>query len=125
MRRALLVLAGISAVAAAGLAAFSIPAALAALAVSWLCGLAWVVLWARTTSGRINQVLARTNRAAAELDRAAKRQIALRERVQGMAEKQREGRRAIARIERRADAAGGPPRRAGAGSSSRRRISSR
>ena len=53
--------------------------------VSWLCGLAWVVLWARRTSTRINQVLSRTNRAAAELDRAAKRQLAIRKRVQGMA----------------------------------------
>ena len=85
MRRALLILAGISALAAAGFAAFSIQVAIAALAVSWLCGLAWVVLWARRTSTRINQVLSRTNRAAAELDRAAKRQLAIRKRVQGMA----------------------------------------
>ncbi len=92
MRRALLILAGISALAAAGFAAFSIQVAIAALAVSWLCGLAWVVLWARRTSTRINEVLSRTNqvvsrtnRAAAELDRAAKRQRAIRERVQGMA----------------------------------------
>jgi len=92
MRRALLILAGISALAAAGFAASSIQVAIAALAVSWLCGLAWVVLWARRTSTRINEVLSRTNqvvsrtnRAAAELDRAAKRQRAIHERVQGMA----------------------------------------
>jgi predicted O-methyltransferase YrrM len=57
MRRALLLLAAVSAVAAVGLAVFGIEAATAALAVSWLCGLAWVVLWARATSTKLSQVL--------------------------------------------------------------------
>jgi len=60
MRRALLILAGIAAVAAVGLAAFSLQAAVAALAVSWLCGLAWLVLCARTTAIGVNQVRAST-----------------------------------------------------------------
>ena len=84
MRRALLILAGISAVAAVGFAAFSIQVAIAALAVSWLCGLVWVVLWARRMSTRINQVLSRTTSAATDLDRVAKRQLDIRERVQGI-----------------------------------------
>jgi hypothetical protein len=57
MRRALILLAAVSAVAAAGLAVFGIEAATAALAVSWLCGLGWLVLWARATSTKLNQVL--------------------------------------------------------------------
>ncbi len=57
MRRALILLAAVSALAAVGLAAFGIEAATAALAVSWLCGLAWVVLWARATSTKLSQVL--------------------------------------------------------------------
>jgi predicted O-methyltransferase YrrM len=57
MRRALLLLAALSAVAAVGLAVFGSEAATAALAVSWLCGLAWVVLWARATSTKLSQVL--------------------------------------------------------------------
>jgi predicted O-methyltransferase YrrM len=57
MRRALILLAAVSAVAAAGLAVFGIEAAIAALAISWLCGLAWVVLWARATSTKLNKLL--------------------------------------------------------------------
>jgi hypothetical protein len=57
MRRVLILLAAVSAVAAVGLAVFGIEAAIAALAVSWLCGLAWVVLWARATSTKLSKVL--------------------------------------------------------------------
>ena len=57
MKRALIVLAAVSAVAAAGLAVFGIEAATAALAVSWLCGLGWLVLSARATSTKLSQVL--------------------------------------------------------------------
>ncbi len=57
VRRALILLAAVSAVAAVGLAVFGIEAATAALAVSWLCGLAWLVLWARATSTKLSQVL--------------------------------------------------------------------
>jgi len=57
MKRALIVLAAVSAVAAAGLAVFGIEAATAALAVSWLCGLGWLVLSARATSTKLRQVL--------------------------------------------------------------------
>jgi predicted O-methyltransferase YrrM len=57
VRRALLLLAGVSAVAAVGLAVFGIETATAALAVSWLCGLAWAVLSARATSTKLSQVL--------------------------------------------------------------------
>ena len=57
MRRALILLAAVSGVAAVGLAVFGIEAATAALAVSWLCGLAWMVLSARATSTKISQVL--------------------------------------------------------------------
>ena len=57
VRRALVLLAAVSAVAAVGLAVFGVEAATAALAVSWLCGLAWVVLWARATSTKLSQVL--------------------------------------------------------------------
>ena len=57
MRRVLILLAAVSAVAAVGLAVFGIEAATAALAVSWLCGLAWMVLWARATSTKLSQVL--------------------------------------------------------------------
>jgi protein-L-isoaspartate O-methyltransferase len=57
MRRALIVLAAVSAVVAVGLAVFGIEAATAALAVSWLCGLAWMVLSARATSTKLSQVL--------------------------------------------------------------------
>jgi predicted O-methyltransferase YrrM len=38
------------------MAVFGIAAATAALAVSWLCGLAWMVLWARATSTKLSQV---------------------------------------------------------------------
>jgi predicted O-methyltransferase YrrM len=89
--RALLVLAAITAVGAVVLTAFSIQAGVAALAASWLCGFAWVVLWARATSGGLNRVLARTNRAAGELERAAKHQQVIRRRVRGIAAKQRAG----------------------------------
>jgi len=57
MRRGLIFLAGVSGVAAVGLAVFGTETATAALAVSWLCGLAWVVLWARATSTKLSQVL--------------------------------------------------------------------
>jgi predicted O-methyltransferase YrrM len=57
MRRALIVLAAVSAVAAVGLAVFGIEAAPGALAVSWLCGLAWMVLSARATSTKLSKVL--------------------------------------------------------------------
>lgn len=57
MRRALILLAAVSALAAAGLAVLGIEAATAALAVSWLCGLAWMVLWSRATSTKLGQVL--------------------------------------------------------------------
>jgi predicted O-methyltransferase YrrM len=57
MRRGLIFLAGVSGVAAVGLAVFGTEMATAALAVSWLCGLAWVVLWARATSTKLSQVL--------------------------------------------------------------------
>ena len=57
MRRALILLAAVSAAAAVGLAVFGIEAATAALAVSWLCGLAWMVLSARATSTTFSQVL--------------------------------------------------------------------
>jgi hypothetical protein len=57
MRRALIVLAGVSAVVAVGLAVFGIEAATAALAVSWLCGLAWMVLSAHATSTKLSKVL--------------------------------------------------------------------
>jgi predicted O-methyltransferase YrrM len=57
VRRALVLLAAVSAVAAVGLAVIGVEAATAALAVSWLCGLAWVVLWARATSTKLSQVL--------------------------------------------------------------------
>jgi predicted O-methyltransferase YrrM len=57
MRRALLLLAALSAIAAVGLAVYGSEAATAALAVSWLGGLAWVVLWARATSTKLSQVL--------------------------------------------------------------------
>ena len=57
MRRALILLAVVSGVAAVGLAVFGIEAATAALAVSWLCGLAWMVLSARATSTKLSQVL--------------------------------------------------------------------
>jgi predicted O-methyltransferase YrrM len=57
MRRVLILLAAVSAVAAVGLAVFGIEAAIAALAISWLCGLAWVVLWARSTSTKLSRVL--------------------------------------------------------------------
>ena len=57
VRRALILLAAVSAVAAVGLAVFGIEAATAALAVSWLCGLGWLVLWARATSTKLSQVL--------------------------------------------------------------------
>jgi len=40
MRRALILLAAVSGVGAVGLAVFGIEAATAALAISWLCGLA-------------------------------------------------------------------------------------
>ena len=89
MRRALLILAAISAVAAVGFAAFWVQAAVAALAVSWLCGFAWVVLWARATSTRISQVLGNTKRAGAELDRAGKRQRAIHQRVNTIAKQGR------------------------------------
>ncbi len=56
MRRALILLAAVSAAAAVGLAVFGIEAATAALAVSWLCGLAWMVLSARATSTKFSQV---------------------------------------------------------------------
>jgi predicted O-methyltransferase YrrM len=91
MRRALLLLAAMTAVGAVGFAVFWVEIAVALLAASWLCGFAWVVLWARTTSGKINQVLTRTNRAAGELERTAKHQQAIRRRVRGIAEKQRAG----------------------------------
>ena len=57
MRRSLILLAVVSGVAAVGLAVIGIEAATAALAVSWLCGLAWMVLSARATSTKISQVL--------------------------------------------------------------------
>jgi predicted O-methyltransferase YrrM len=38
------------------LAIFGIGAATAALAVSWLCGLAWVVLWARAASTKLDRL---------------------------------------------------------------------
>jgi Methyltransferase domain len=56
MRRALILLAAVSAAAAVGLAVFGIEAATAALALSWLCGLAWMVLSARATSTKLSQV---------------------------------------------------------------------
>ncbi len=62
LRRALILLATVSAVAAVGMAVFGIAAATAALAVSWLCGLAWVVLWARATSTKLSQVLGKHQR---------------------------------------------------------------
>jgi predicted O-methyltransferase YrrM len=57
MRRALILLAAVSAAAAAGLAVFGLEAATAALALSWLCGLGWVVLWARAMSTKLSQVM--------------------------------------------------------------------
>jgi predicted O-methyltransferase YrrM len=57
MRRALILLAAVSAAAAVGLAVFGIEAAIAALAVSWLCGLAWMALSARAMSTKFSQVL--------------------------------------------------------------------
>ena len=57
MRRALVVLAAAAGVAAAGLALFSIEAAAVALAVSWLCGLGWMVLRSRAESIKLNQLL--------------------------------------------------------------------
>lgn len=58
MRRALILLAAVAGVAAAGLALFfSIEAAAAAFAVSWLCGLGWMVLRSRAESVKLNQLL--------------------------------------------------------------------
>ncbi len=57
MRRALVLLAAVAGVAAAGLALLSIEAAVAALALSWLCGLGWMVLRSRAESVKLNQIL--------------------------------------------------------------------
>src|SRR5918995_1217551 len=57
MRRALILLAAAFGVAAAGLALFGAEAATAALAVSWLCGLGWMVLRSRAESVKLNQLL--------------------------------------------------------------------
>jgi predicted O-methyltransferase YrrM len=57
MRRALILLAAVSGIAAVGLAVLAIEAATAALAISWLCGLAWMVLWTRATSNKLSRVL--------------------------------------------------------------------
>jgi predicted O-methyltransferase YrrM len=57
MGRALILLAAVAGVAAVGLAVLAIEVAIAALAISWLCGLVWVVLWTRATSTKLSQVL--------------------------------------------------------------------
>ena len=57
MRRALILLAAAFAMAAAGLALFGAEAATAALAASWLCGLAWMVLRSRAESVKLNRLL--------------------------------------------------------------------
>src|ERR671910_777033 len=57
MRRALILLAAAFGAAAAGLALFGAEAATAALAMSWLCGLGWMVLRSRAESVKLNQLL--------------------------------------------------------------------
>ena len=71
MRRTLLVMAAVAAAGAIVLAVFSVQAAIAALAASWLLGLAWVVLWARSVSRKLNQVLADAHRASTRQERLA------------------------------------------------------
>lgn len=90
MRRALVLLAAVAGVAAAVLAPFSIGAATAALAVSWLCGLGWMVLRSRAESVKLNQLLKQqraSSRALVELQTTST-QLARREAVDGRSDQQ-------------------------------------
>nr|WP_294696796.1 class I SAM-dependent methyltransferase [uncultured Friedmanniella sp.] len=64
--------------AAAGLALFGIEAATAALAVSWLCGLGWMVVRSRAESAKLNQILKHqraSRRELGELQTTSKRLV--------------------------------------------------
>ena len=70
MRRTAAVVAGLAALAAVLLAVFSVRAAIAALAVSWLCGFGWMVLSARGMSAGLTRLTKRAQRTDTRLRRA-------------------------------------------------------
>ena len=70
MRRTAAVVAGLAALAAVLLAVFSVRAAIAALAISWLCGFGWMVLSARGMSAGLTRLTKRAQRTDTRLRRA-------------------------------------------------------